>query len=673
MGAHENPIPRRRRRPPVRGTAACAAVLLLVSSAWAGGEEQKRLADRSLEELMDVEVATVYGAARREQKVSDAPSSVTIVSRDEIRMFGYHTLAEALQSVRGLYLTYDRQYTSFGIRGFSRLGDYNSRVLLLVNGHRMNDNVYDQALIGTEFPLDMSLVDRIEVIRGPGSALYGTSAFFAVVNVVTRQGQSLDGVELEAATASYDAWRGRVTAGAPVGGDGSWLASVTRLRSDGPDLYFPEFDSPGTHDGRAIGADYDRHDSAFASFVRGPLTVSGLFGSRTKGIPTGAYGTTFGDPRTKAEDTRGYVDMQYRRPAWDDGEVLVRAFYDEYRYDGWWVFDEGETINRDVAVGRWIGGEVLASRQLHPRHRVTAGVEFRGNLRQDQGNYDEGTDLVYLDDKRSSSLWAGYVQDEVTVHSRLQLVIGARYDHAGLTGSTVEPRLGAVYRPNERTAIKGLYGRAFRAPNTYELFYSASPSKANPDLEPETLHTGEAVIEYYVRGLRLSATAYRTGIHELINQTLDESDSQLQYRNLERADAWGTAVDVEYRHKGLLGRASYGYHRVSDPESEVPLSNAPRHVAALAAGAPLWKNRLTIGIEASHESERLSYDGSTVEGSWVARANLVAAIVPGRVDFAVGIGNLFDTRYRHPVGPELQMSSIEQDGRTAWGGFTIKF
>ena len=212
--------------------------------------------------------------------------------------------------MRGLYLTYDRQYTSFGIRGFSRLGDYNSRVLLLVNGHRLNDNLYDQALIGTEFPLDMSLVERIEVIRGPGSALYGTSAFFAVVNVVTRQGTGIDGLEAEAGTASYATWRGRLTAGAPVGSDGSWMASLTRMRSDGPDLYFPEFDTPETNGGHTTGTDFDRHDSAFASYSRGPLTVTGLFGSRTKGVPTAAYGTTFDDPRTKAEDTRGFVDVQ---------------------------------------------------------------------------------------------------------------------------------------------------------------------------------------------------------------------------------------------------------------------------------------------------------------------------------------------------------------------------
>ena len=144
---------------------------------------------------MSVEVGTVFGAARREQRVTEAPSSVTIVTAEDIRTFGWRTLAEALSSVRGFYVTNDRNYTYVGVRGFGRPSDYNNRVLVLVNGHRYNDNVYDQALIGNEFPIDLALVDRIEVIRGPGSALYGTSAFFAVINVVLRPGGAVGGSE----------------------------------------------------------------------------------------------------------------------------------------------------------------------------------------------------------------------------------------------------------------------------------------------------------------------------------------------------------------------------------------------------------------------------------------------------------------------------------------------
>jgi outer membrane receptor protein involved in Fe transport len=140
--------------------------------------------DLSPEELKTVHV---YTASMYLQSDREAPSSVTIVTADQIRKFGYRTLAEILNSVRGFYVSYDRNYNYVGVFGFSRPGDYNDRFLLLVDGHRMNDNVYGQALIGTEFPLDIDLIDRVEVVRGPSSSLYGASAFFSVINVITKQ------------------------------------------------------------------------------------------------------------------------------------------------------------------------------------------------------------------------------------------------------------------------------------------------------------------------------------------------------------------------------------------------------------------------------------------------------------------------------------------------------
>src|SRR5882757_5905635 len=102
-------------------------------------------AELSLEQLVNIRVDSVIGASRYEQKVTQAPSSVSIVTADEIKKFGYRTLADVLRSVRGLYVTYDRSYYHLGARGFNRAGDFNTRFLFLIDGHRINDNVYDLA------------------------------------------------------------------------------------------------------------------------------------------------------------------------------------------------------------------------------------------------------------------------------------------------------------------------------------------------------------------------------------------------------------------------------------------------------------------------------------------------------------------------------------------------
>ena len=152
---------------------------------------QKQLPDMNLEDLLEIDAGRVFGASLRTQPATEAPSSVTFITAEQIERFGYRSLADVLRAVRGFYVTNDRNFSFLGTRGFGKPGDYNSRVLLLINGHRINDNVFGQAEVGPELGMDPSMFERIEIIRGPGSSLYGDSAFFAVVNVITKSASSL--------------------------------------------------------------------------------------------------------------------------------------------------------------------------------------------------------------------------------------------------------------------------------------------------------------------------------------------------------------------------------------------------------------------------------------------------------------------------------------------------
>lgn len=164
-------------------SAVFAGVIAAVSgqaSAQVAGTDAGRM---SIEDLLSVEVVST--ASKFPQEVREAPASITVISAADIRRYGHRTLNDVLRSIRGLYTSYDRNYAYVGVRGLSRPGDYNTRVLLLLDGHRLNDAIYDMAPIGTDYPIDVSLIERVEVIRGPASSLYGTSAFVAVINVVT--------------------------------------------------------------------------------------------------------------------------------------------------------------------------------------------------------------------------------------------------------------------------------------------------------------------------------------------------------------------------------------------------------------------------------------------------------------------------------------------------------
>lgn len=140
-------------------------------------EEAKAL---SLDSLLNVKIST---ASKVEQTISEAPAAVTIVTSEDIKRYGYRTLNEVLATIQGFYISYDRNYSYVGVRGLGRPTDYNDRILLMIDGHKMNDSFYGSASVGTDLPIDFRSVHRIDIVRGPGSALYGTEAMLAVINI----------------------------------------------------------------------------------------------------------------------------------------------------------------------------------------------------------------------------------------------------------------------------------------------------------------------------------------------------------------------------------------------------------------------------------------------------------------------------------------------------------
>jgi len=198
----------------IAGSAMLAgAAVAATNDAAVSSRSGAELVDMDLAQLIQIEIPTVVGASKHEQKVTEAPAHVTIITSDDVKKFGYRTLGDLLRSVPGLYITYDRSYGFIGVRGFSRPGDYGGRILLMVNGHRLNDPIYGSAPPATDFILDLDLIDRVEVIRGPGSSLDGDNAFCAVINVITRTGRQMNGPEASASAGSFDTYRGRATYG----------------------------------------------------------------------------------------------------------------------------------------------------------------------------------------------------------------------------------------------------------------------------------------------------------------------------------------------------------------------------------------------------------------------------------------------------------------------------
>ena len=326
-------------------TSAISVFVLMsmAAFAWASRSEEARppsgdLTELSLQDLMNV---TVNSASKFDQKISEAPSSVTIITADEIRKYGYRTLADVLRSVRGFIVTNDRSYSYVIVRGFGRTGDWNSRVLVLVDGHRMNEITYDSVYVAKEFILDMDLVDRVEIIRGPSSSLYGDNAFFAVISVITKQGPDIQGTEMSASAGNRGTYTGSASFGKRLKNGDKVLISGSAMSSEGnKHLYFPEFDpanpsadSRAANNGIAENLDKEERQSAFMKYSTEHFTFEGAYVERTKKIPTASFlYAGFNDPRFEAVDSRAFLDVTYKKSAGTSMELLGRLYYDQYWY-----------------------------------------------------------------------------------------------------------------------------------------------------------------------------------------------------------------------------------------------------------------------------------------------------------------------------------------------------
>jgi iron complex outermembrane receptor protein len=660
--------PRFRLRGP-RAAAALAALLALAPAPTAG-------ADR--EEALLAEVPRVITASRYEQGVNEAPASITIVTADEIRRFGHRTLADVLRHVRGFYVFYDRNYEYAGTRGFGRPGDYSNRILIMIDGHTHNEKWAGANYIGNDFGLDLDLVERIEIVRGPASAVYGSNALFAVVNVITRTPEALPGLRLQAQGGSFGSGGAGLSWGRVLGETQGVLVGLSGRASGGQDLYYEEFDDPATNFGMAEHADAESFGNLFGRARSGDWTLAAKTNLRRKEIPTGSYGTVFNDDGTYTADARSFAEARHQRLTAGGAEVTTRVYWDRVAYYGDYLFDNPPVVvNRDEGGAQWAGVESRWSKRATARQRLVAGANYEYNFKVYQRNYDEDPFLSRLDQEFSYFNYSAYVLDEISFGPNVLLNLGVRHDRYQTFGGATHPRLALILAPRRTTTLKFLYGSAFRAPTIYELYYDDGgySIKENPSLRSETIRTAEIVWEQGLRrGFSLVGSLYRYEIDDLISQVEDPMDMLLQFRNAGSIEARGAEVEIAGNlQAGGFVRFAWTHQRTRDEASGARLSNSPRNVGQAALGLPVLRRRADLALQARYLSRRLALSGGSVPGHALFDVTFNSGDLWPWLQLQVGIRNLLDRDHSDPAAGEHVQEAIPQDGRTFFVTFRRAF
>lgn len=631
------------------------------------------VADQELRLSADLRYAPpkVTAASKQLLSVDQAPASITVVTREEIQAFGYQTLPEALRAVRGLFFTDDRIYTYFGIRGFAPQGDLNTRILILWDGHPVNDVWAGQGFSARDFDVDLNEVDRIEVVRGPASLLFGTGAFFGVINVVPRSRLDRGNVQGAVGAGGTGGVKARVT-GSLGNDEASAILSAAGFTSTGAEL--TDLGSAGV----VRGLDGERSIGANAKAKYKGLTLTAKWNQRKKQVPTAPLRATVGLAGTEYTDARGFTELRYEQEFFSRLTLTARVAYDASRYRGYYAtLDENGERSRstDSGGGDWLSAEVRGGLFLFEGNRLTLGVEG-----QAQFVYQQPAGLDARANTTRTFFSATLLDEWQLFNNRLFLQAGVRVDKYNDIGEfALSPRGAVVARLYESGLSKFVVGRAFRAPTIYELYFNdgglSQRAPAPGTLTPEYITTFELEHSHnFTPELRATLGGYYNLIDRLVvlteeNETPPGCADGTQCFVYTNASRGLTALGAEAQLRWQPGRftlveGTYSFVVLGGPGlSDAPAY--PTHLASARAMIPLKEGLVRLSGQATYQSGRRDAVTGTSFGEALL-LNFGLSGDYGPVRYFAGVQNLLDQRYLLPVVSEVGAGVIPQYGRTFW-------
>jgi iron complex outermembrane receptor protein len=668
-------------------------------------EPQADLAQLSLEELMDIQVKTVSSASRHTQNITDAPASVTIVTSEQIRRYGYRTLADVLRSVMGFNVTYDRNYYYLGVRGIGLPGDYMSRILLMIDGHRFNEPSNDSFFIGPGLGIDMNDVKKIEIVRGPASALYGQNAMLATVNIITKSHADGSGEEVQVTLGepgiSSLAARTKGTTGSV-----DYNVSVLGYQREGHHiLQYPEFADPGIVDYDGDGnpdysgftVDNDGEDAlSFRSRVDfGNFSLTAFLSDWEKVIPTGSWEVNFDTGKEIIQEGYQYLDLTYSSDDKGDLSWWVKATTEHYYYEGDFPYaydydysvptwrDAPYTIFKDDWKVYWYTLEFQGNYEGITSNELAFGAKYALNSASLE-SFDVDPFWQYMDEEPIYHSMSAFVQDDISLSDRASLILGLNhniYDDDVFKGDVerTNPRIGVIVGFGPRTRLKALYGEAFRVPNMNEFIYNDGGSSQipNPNLEAEVLRTGEMILEHDFNakwGVRSSL--YQTNLESLIQaeEVAGPSGTVIQFLNSPE-DIVSVGMEVELRKyisEEASGYLSVALQRTENDKTGEKLSNSPEEMVNLGVSVPLVRGEVYLSVESQYVGEVLSADLSEkIDPYILSNATISHNALASDLEMSLSVYNLFDVDYSHSGTFDHIQTEIPQDGRTL--GLNVKY
>ncbi|MBN1007643.1 TonB-dependent receptor plug domain-containing protein [Amphritea pacifica] len=617
--------------------------LTIVSTITQGAEPSTAdlpdLTDLSLEELSQTEVISTAHFA---QQVVDAPSAVSVVTADDIARFGYRTIGEILDSMRGIHITRDRDYDFLGGRGYGAPGEYAGRIKLLIDGYSAADNYYNQIFTGNEGYLDTSLIERVEYAPGPGSAIYGNNAFLGVINIITRRGRDIDGTVVDVTGGSQQDREGTITWGKRFSNGAEWLLSASYQQNDGIQHYYN--DDP----------DHSPENSSKHLFLKGSLGHWSVEAASAEGWRKFDFDAPDTD-NFRIEDRNRFINISYESDLDRNWRTITRLYHGEYRYtasENYVTFDEQDFFR---TLGRWYGVDGKLIYLGLEGHRILLGSEYHIDSHADASEYyyasgDLTDAYTYRDNADTLSF---YVEDSLDLTPTLSASIGGRYDKRRYLSlhsrqHSISPRLALIYIPRNDLTVKLSYGQANRFAAIFDI-YGEIP-------KPSRVRTSELVVEHKKDDYRLLSSLY----HYRVDRPDEFSDSKYQ-------DITGAELESEWQWPGgQTLRASLTWQQAQD-DSGNDMPNVPRTIGKLQYSLPLAEEKLRASLALRYTGTRAKLSNEGYADSYsITDLTLTSSNTLPNTKLTFAVRNLFDTHYGEVAYTSNDSGLQAQVGRTFW-------
>lgn len=501
------------------------------------------------------EEETVVGAAKREQSLGTVASAVTVITSDQLRRYGYRTLAEALRGVAGVFVVDDRMIERIGVRGIQLLGDANTRILVLIDGTPLNEPWAQFVDGSTALPVSIDDVARIEVIRGPVSSIYGTNAFFGIMNIVT--------LESDRAATAYG--RATVDSFGEFGGNAAFNSGDLNRQVRGTVSFRRRLGETVTYDQPAVGetsADGAQalHGSLAVNYDRLFLQIRGY--DRERELPGAPYDSAVGSAANTNRDRHVLAELGYAVDLGKRTTLAARVYGNRYTFANHLERVDGPFDTDATAL--WYGGEVRLLADVLPRKNLlalTTGASYEATSTKSTASTKP--DRI----KTDFNIAGAYVEASTEPVPWLAATAGARFDSNSEFTNEVSPRAALFVRKGEEYGLKLLYAQGFRNPSIFEAYYDDderfSPSldgEMRTQLRPESITAYEFVA--YGRplsGVKLRVSAWEWRMKDLLkrNEFFDSTvnETRLNYQNSATLVSRGLELEGAYRDLG--GRSAY--------------------------------------------------------------------------------------------------------------------